>query len=258
MKSFLLNRQSRAVVQKLYLIPTPSWNITNSKFSNSLLWNARNKSNGGRKATDILHPRAFSTLNGKTQLASDGLSTNTSPSTASASNVVANQYYPQGNIFNATIGPSLQNKHASITRSFGPTSNADAMLICGGTHLARHASFDPQYSRAKNWIRSHAVGPSVVSPLLISGLLTALVEAAIPQSVPVSTGIDIINPLIVGVETKATIVVESVKAGTQRNNQKYAVGGYELKIRCQATLLRDGSEIAKGYHTVWVPDYHST
>lgn len=106
---------------------------------------------------------------------------------------------PKGDLFKAEIGPDLVNKYASINRIFGPNCNAQAMLTCGGKELAKHASFDPQYSRAKDWIRSHPVGPAVISPLLISGLLTALIEAAMPQSIPLSTSMEMVRPLIVGV-----------------------------------------------------------
>ena len=106
---------------------------------------------------------------------------------------------PTGDLFNAKIDTDLVKKYASINRTFGPGCNAEAMLTCGGKELARHASFDPHYSRAKDWIRYHPVGPAVVSPVLISGLLGALVEAAIPQSIPLGSSIELVSPLIVGV-----------------------------------------------------------
>jgi len=60
-------------------------------------------------------------------------------------------------VFPKDIGPSLVSKRASIKRSFGPRSNAAALLTCGGEALAAHASFDPDYERARGWIRQHAV-----------------------------------------------------------------------------------------------------
>jgi anti-sigma factor RsiW len=106
---------------------------------------------------------------------------------------------PQGELFHGekTLGPSLTGKTASIRRVFGAGSNAAGLLTCGGEQLARHASFDPDYTRAQGWIRHHAVGPAVLSPVLISGLVGALVEAVFPNSVPVSCSISHLKPLIV-------------------------------------------------------------
>lgn len=106
---------------------------------------------------------------------------------------------PGGDLFNALIGIDLVGKTAYIRRTFGSRSNAQCFLVCGGEALAKHASFDPDYDRAQGWIRHHAVGPAVLSPVLISGLVGALVEAALPQSVPVSSSMKQIRPLIVGV-----------------------------------------------------------
>jgi hypothetical protein len=64
--------------------------------------------------------------------------------------------------------------------------------------LFKHASFDPEYHRARDWIRHHPVGPAVLSPVLIIGLVGALVEASVPQSITVSSSVQQIWPLIVG------------------------------------------------------------
>ena len=106
---------------------------------------------------------------------------------------------PWGDLFGAEVGPDLVGKKAWIHRSFGARSNTDAMLTCGGEDLAKHASFDPSYDRARSWIRHHAVGPAVLSPILIHGLVGALVEASVPQSIPMSSNITHACPLIVGV-----------------------------------------------------------
>jgi hypothetical protein len=112
-----------------------------------------------------------------------------------------NHLAPMGELFalkrGGAIGESLVGKTASIRRVFGSGANAQGLLTCGGEELARHASFDPDYTRARGWIRNRAIGQSVLSPVLISGLVGALVEAAFPQSVPVTCSTHQIRPLIV-------------------------------------------------------------
>ncbi len=118
-----------------------------------------------------------------------------------------NDYYstkenhnPISDLFvDATDVDSLISKSASIRRTFGPSSNAQAMLTLGGPSLAANASFDPHYHRAREWIHHHAVGPTVQSPVLIQGLIGALVEAAFPSSIIISNSMQNIRPLIVGV-----------------------------------------------------------
>lgn len=106
---------------------------------------------------------------------------------------------PWGDLFDATVGPELLGKAASFRRTFDAQSNALGLLTCGGEALAKHASFDPEYDRARDWIQHHAVGPAVLSPVLINGLVGALVEAAVPKAVPISCSMRQIRPLIVGV-----------------------------------------------------------
>jgi hypothetical protein len=106
---------------------------------------------------------------------------------------------PGGDLFLARVGPELVGKSAWTRRTFEPRSNSMSLLTCGGEALAKHASFDPEYNRARDWIRHHAVGPAVLSPVLINGLVGALVEASVPQSIPVSSSMNQIRPLIVGV-----------------------------------------------------------
>ena len=111
---------------------------------------------------------------------------------------------PGGDLFRSAVGPELVGKSSWIRRTFDPRSNSLSLLTCGGEALAKHASFDPEYNRARDWIRHHPVGPAVLSPLLINGLVGALVEASVPQSVPVASSMKQIRPLIVGVSTKST------------------------------------------------------
>jgi hypothetical protein len=106
---------------------------------------------------------------------------------------------PQGDLFGSHVGPSLVGKTAKVRRIFGARANSIGLLTAGGEALAKHASFDPEYNRARDWIRQHAVGPAVLSPVLISGLVGALVEAACPHSIQMSSSMQQIRPLIVGV-----------------------------------------------------------
>jgi hypothetical protein len=162
---------------------------------------------------------------------------------------------PMGDLFqiNKDIGPSLIGQTASIRRTFGPRANAQALLTCGGESLAAHASFDPDYLRAKDWIRSHAVGPAVLSPILISGLVGALVEAAFPFSVPDSQSMRQLRPLIVGASVNAKIEVQDVlrESGEGSMQEK----GYQVCLITEVTRVRDDALIAEGSHTVWIPDY---
>jgi len=175
---------------------------------------------------------------------------------------------PVGDLFGSPVGPGLVGRSSSIRRSFGPRSNAQAMLTCGGPGLARHASFDPEYGRAREWIRSHAVGPAVLSPVLIQGLVGALVEASVPQSVPVGSTMRQIRPIIVGVEMEAKITAVSVSDGSDTAekseamcmdsgpNDRFKKGkGYEVILKTECTRVRDGAVIAEGCHTIWIPDY---
>jgi hypothetical protein len=160
---------------------------------------------------------------------------------------------------------SLVGKSGCIRRTFGPRSNAEAMLTCGGEALAAHASFDPDYIRAKGWIRQHAVGPAVLSPVLVSGLVGALVEAAFPQSVPDTQTISVLRPLIVGVEVEARIEVTEVvfvdggggvgggNNNHERNERRQR--GYAVRLRTTVSRERDALALAEGSHSIWIPDY---
>jgi len=111
-----------------------------------------------------------------------------------------NEYRPTGDLFESkrgVKGQDLVGRTASVRRVFSPGANAQALLTCGGEELARHASFDPDYSRARGWIRNRAIGSAVLSPVLISGLVGALVEAALPQSIPNRCSMHQVRPLIV-------------------------------------------------------------
>jgi hypothetical protein len=190
------------------------------------------------------------------------LSSNASPITEDSNG-------PWGDLFHANVGPDLMGKTASIRRTFDAQSNALGLLTCGGEALAKDASFDPEYHRARDWIRHHAVGPAVLSPVLISGLVGALVEAAVPQSVPHRYSMHQIRPLIVGVEVCATIEVVAVAdpeesehgsspCGSDPNDHEDAYernNGFEVCLRTEVTRVRDGAKIAEGTHTIWIPDY---
>jgi hypothetical protein len=150
---------------------------------------------------------------------------------------------------------------ASIRRTFGPNDNAQALLLCGGASLARHASFDPTYARAREWIRSHAVGPAVVEHILIQGLVAALVEAALPNRVPLSYQMTHHRPLIVGVEVEAIITVTDVRRDTTavRHDDNdctstSASTGILVTLRAECKRVRDGTCVADGIHKIWLPD----
>ena len=170
----------------------------------------------------------------------------------------------------AGIPINLLHKKASTRRTFAPNSNAQAMLVCGGEALAAHASWDPQYSRARKYIRNHAVGPAVLSPVLIQGLVGALVEANLSQSFFVENRLRQLRPLIVGVEVEAEFEVISVVPSGMNNARKgdikktidtsqilKAMHGYELELETRVKRTSDGAVIAEGQQTVWLPEYAS-
>jgi len=168
----------------------------------------------------------------------------------------------KGDLFRSSIDDTLLNKTASIKRTFGPRSNAQAMLTCGGSVLAKHASFDPQYDRAKSYIRNHAVGPAVLSPVLINGLIGALVEASLPQSFLMSCEMKQHRPLIVGVQVEATINVTSVKEvekmeDIENSETSYQYlsqsRGYELVLQTEVRIVSDSKLISEGSQHIWLP-----
>lgn len=150
---------------------------------------------------------------------------------------------------------SLLHKKASIRRTFTANSNAQAMLICGGKTLAAHSSFDPNYSEARKYIRNHAVGPAIISPLLTTGLMHALVEATFPQSIFVKNEVRQLQPLIVGVEVEASMEVESVMKGGDAQSHLGKCRGYELEVKTSTKRLLDGVIISEGAQTIWLPEY---
>lgn len=159
---------------------------------------------------------------------------------------------------NTVIGDGFLGKTASIHRVFGPGANAQALLTSGGEELAQQASFDPNYKTAKDWIRSRPVGPAVLSSTLISGLIGALTEASFPQTVPVSSSMSFLHPLIVGMEVTAAIKVESVEQKTRVNGDGLngsTNNGYEIVLSTQVTRAQDDVIIAEGFNTVWIPGY---
>lgn len=170
---------------------------------------------------------------------------------------------PIGDLLKAKeVGPSLVGLTAQVKRTFGPRDNAQAMLTCGGEALAAHASFDPDYERAKTWVRHHAVGPAVLSPVLISGLTGALVEAAFPQAIIMSQGMSQIRPLIVGVPVIGKIEASSVIDTRKNGFRAVEIGegfekchGYQVDLKSLVLRVRDDAVIAEGVYSIWIPDY---
>ena len=184
---------------------------------------------------------------------------------------------PTGTLFQlskAPIGPELVGATGMIRRTFGPRSNAEGLLATGGPDLAAHASFDPDYNRAQDWIRHHAVGPAVLSPILISGLTGALTEAAFPHGVITYQSMKHLRPLIVGVPVASIIEVMSVTKTERINittteqdddnsqnihpsevNDHRRKHGYDVTLRTIVSRVRDDCIIAEGTHELWVPDY---
>uniref|UniRef100_A0A7S2RPL8 Uncharacterized protein n=1 Tax=Eucampia antarctica TaxID=49252 RepID=A0A7S2RPL8_9STRA len=179
---------------------------------------------------------------------------------------VKDSHRPMGDLFHLQkiSKERLLSKSASIRRTFGPQDNAQALLTLGGPSLAENSSFDPQYDRAREWIHHHAVGPTVQSPVLLTGLVGALVEAALPSSIVTSSTMTQVRPLIVGLEVEAKIIVQSVgqnntstdsETKTIRDDRFQRDSGYEITLGTQVTRVRDGAIIAEGNHSVWIADY---
>lgn len=215
-----------------------------------------------------------SPIKGSLVSASQSLPSQWNNDTRMYSNTNSHTYQPMGDLFqhakaqqqdnsksSIVIDDDFVGKTASIKRVFGPGANAQALLTCGGEELAQQASFDPDYETAKDWIRSRPVGPAVLSPTLISGLVGALIEASFPQTVPMNNSMNFIHPLIVGMEVSASIRVESVhetkRAGSGATNGLYGTTdlGYEILLSTEVTRAIDGVTIAEGHHTVWIPGY---
>ncbi len=186
---------------------------------------------------------------------------------AMATDTNDDHFGPMGELFELKRGEgideSLVGKTASIRRVFGAGANANGLLTCGGEELARHSSFDPDYSRARGWIQNRAIGPAVLSPVLISGLVGALVEAAFPQSVPVNSSMHQARPLIVGQEVFARVQVTGVKHftrdGVEVSTKEKDFGsrqdGHEIQLATQVIRTQDNEIIAEGSHSVWIPGY---
>lgn len=167
---------------------------------------------------------------------------------------------PFGDLFRSRtrLGSDMTGKVGCIHRTFGPRDNADAILATGGESLAAHASFDPDYKRAQDWIRQHAVGTAVLSPVLLQGLLGALTEAAFPEGVIQSTSTTHLKALIVGVTVKATIVVQQVEHSTKTvNEQSGEKNGYMVHLKAQVSRVRDDEVILDGFSLIWIPDYEN-
>jgi hypothetical protein len=168
-----------------------------------------------------------------------------------------NELAPRGDLFeiHTKAGQCLMSKFASIRRTFGPNSNSTALLTCGGPSLARYASFDPQYDRARSWIHSHPVGTAVVGPILIQGLIGALVEATFPQGVTIRSEMEQLTPLIVGVECEARITVTHVEETNETSSCNTTKGaGHEVTLSTYCATVRDGALVSKGTYIIWIPD----
>jgi hypothetical protein len=167
---------------------------------------------------------------------------------------------PYGDLFQSRtqLGSDLIGKTGCIRRTFGPRDNADAILATGGESLAAHASFDPDYKRARGWIRQHAVGPAVLSPVLLQGLIGALTEATFPEGVLVHDSISQLKPLIVGVAVQAKISVQNIthspKTLSEQSGEK---NGYMVNLQTQVSRIRDDEIIVEGLKTIWIPDYEN-
>lgn len=167
---------------------------------------------------------------------------------------------PFGDLFRSRsqLGVEMIGKTGCIHRTFGPRDNADAILATGGESLAAHASFDPDYKRAQGWIRQHAVGSAVLSPVLLQGLVGALTEAAFPEGVLVHQSMSQLKPLIVGVTVKATIEVQNIEHSTKTlNEQSGAKNGYMVQMKTQVSRVRDDEVIVDGSTLIWIPDYEN-
>jgi acyl dehydratase len=125
--------------------------------------------------------------------------------------------------------------------------------------LAAHASFDPNYDQAKQWIRARPIGSSTISPVLIQGLVGTLVDAAFPQTVPVESSIRYVRPLIVGTEVRASVVVVKVEEQHQPTLKPLSdfneEAGFEIDLKTQVVRVQDDALIADGTHKVWIPNY---
>ena len=169
---------------------------------------------------------------------------------------------PSGTLFAKPppeLGTDLVGHTARIQRTFDARSNALALLQAGGPSLAAHASFDPQYKRAQDWIRQHAVGPATLSPILIGGLTGALVEAAFPHGVVVRQTINPVQSLIVGVPVEAQLQVRKVEQTDYPfpvvERTKEQKDGFRVELDMKLVRVRDQAVIATGEHVLWVPDY---
>lgn len=169
--------------------------------------------------------------------------------------------------FSIPSNDSLLHKTASVRRSFESSSNAQAMLISGGSQLASNASFDPQYTRAKDYIRNHAVGQAVLSPILLNGMIGALVESQFPQGFMKKCTLEQKLPLIVGCEVEASLEVVDVKNATRTHHSIGSIGdshdsvndthldGLQVDLVTKVIRVSDGKEVAVGTQTIWLPEH---
>jgi hypothetical protein len=199
-------------------------------------------------------------LHQEKQLRHHVLSSDSIRNLSSEASIDRNYDGPTGELFEsrAQLGLGLVGQTGSIHRTFGPRDNSEAILATGGEALAAHASFDPDYKRAQGWIRQHAVGTAVLSPLLLQGLTGALTQAAFPEGVLVSQSMTQFKPLIVGVAVKAKIEVieieHSPRCISEVGNEK---NGYLLHLKSKVSSVRDDELIVEGTKLIWIPDYEN-
>jgi hypothetical protein len=169
--------------------------------------------------------------------------------------------------FSIPSNDSLLHKTASVRRSFESSSNAQVMLISGGSQLASNASFDPHYTRAKDYIRKHAVGQAVLTPILLNGMIGALVESQFPQGFMKKCTLEQKLPLIVGCEVEASLEVVDVKNATRTHHSIGSIDnnhdsindnhldGLQVDLVTKVIRVSDGKEVAVGTQTIWLPEH---
>lgn len=261
---------SRLITKKLVttrLPPSSSFLVSFSSSSSLSSSSSSSSSNANNKYHQLNDDIFQHNATNKSNYYNDDNNNNTSRTYSNSAKVT---FQPMEDLYlqskkGTSIGQQdLVGRTASINRVFGPGASAQALLTCGGEELAQHASFDPNYKTAKDWIRKRPVGPAVLSSTLISGLVGALIEASFPQTVPVNSSLNFIRPLIVGCEVCARIQIESVNETLRNNknsNSKTATAisteqkGYEILLSTQVIRVQDDIVIAEGYHTVWIPCY---
>ena len=186
----------------------------------------------------------------------------TNPLQSMSMKVDDNDYYGlKGDLTFSKYGLDLVGKSVSIVRKFESQSGQRALLATGGSQLARHSSFDPNFETANKWISSHAVGSSIGSPVLASGVFCALIEAWFPVSVQISSEIKHKKPIFLGMELVATITVIDVTDASSKDKKTNINGspisskGFESTLKAELRSQRDGEILVDGKYKIWLPDF---